>query len=97
MFYGRNSSGSNYGSSFSVAWAKYEDIRRLVEIEFFAFEDEKTNHILSYRDHNQPAHYQRAVRSYQAAMNKAATQRRRVKSNVRRKSLQPSDLDASTL
>lgn len=71
-------------SSFNISWAKYEDVRRLVDIEFFAFENEKTNQVLSYRDHNQPAHFQRAVRSYQSSMSKAEGQRRRKKTNTGR-------------
>lgn len=66
-------------ASFSISLAKYEDIRRLVDIEFFAFEHEKTNHVLSYRDHNQAAHLQRAIRSYQLLMRKAAALHRQWK------------------
>lgn len=66
-------------SSYAVSSATPEDIRRLVDIEFFAFENEKTNHILSYRDHKQPAHFERALRSYQSAMTKTDTARRRRK------------------
>lgn len=54
--------------TYLVSSARYDDIRQLVDIEFFAFENEKTNHVLSYRDYNQPAHLERAVRSYQALM-----------------------------
>lgn len=67
-------------SSFSVSLAKYDDIRRLVDIEFFAFEKERTNHILSYRDYRQPAHLERAVRSYQSAISGSDANRRRRKS-----------------
>lgn len=72
--------------AFSVTAAKYEDIRRLVDIEFFAFENEKTNHILSYRDYNQPGHFERAIRSYQSAMSKADDLRWKKKSISRRRS-----------
>ncbi|CAK4031592.1 hypothetical protein AC578_8248 [Lecanosticta acicola] len=71
--------------SFAVSGAKYEDIRRLVDIEFHAFEEEKTNQILSYRDHNQPSHFQRAVRSYQSAMGRNDGSRRRTKPNTSRR------------
>lgn len=64
---------------FSISQARYEDVPRLVDIEFFAFENEKTNHVLSYRDYNQPAHFERAVRSYQAIMSKAGNLRCRTK------------------
>lgn len=64
---------------FTISRAQYEDVSRLVDIEFFAFEDEKTNHVLSYRDHNQPAHFQRAVRLYQAMMSQAEGLRKRAK------------------
>lgn len=67
-------------TSFSVSLAKYDDIRRLVDIEFFAFEKERTNHILSYRDYRQPAHLERAVRSYQSAIGRSDANRRRRKS-----------------
>jgi GNAT superfamily N-acetyltransferase len=60
--------------------AEYNDIQRLVDIEFFAFENEKTNHVLSYRDHNQPDHFERTISSYQSLMHKAKSFRRRAKS-----------------
>lgn len=69
-------------NSFSVSLARYEDVRRLVDIEFFAFEDEKTNHILSYRDYSQPAHFERAVRSYQTSLSRTDNIRRRRKANA---------------
>lgn len=65
--------------SFGVARAAQDDIRRLVDIEFLAFEQEKTNHILSYRDYDQPAHFDRAVKSYESAMAKADALVRRLK------------------
>jgi hypothetical protein len=58
-------------TSFEVSEAQYEDISRLVDIEFEAFEKEKTNHILSYRDSTQPAHLARTKRSYQSLMKNA--------------------------
>ncbi|KAK4508406.1 hypothetical protein PRZ48_002144 [Zasmidium cellare] len=66
-------------ASFGIAKAQYEDIRRLVDIEFLAFEQEKTNHILSYRDYDQPAHFERAVKAYEASMAKAESTLRRLK------------------
>lgn len=79
--------------SFSVSRAKYDDIIRLVDIEFFAFEEEKTNHILSYRDHNDPAHFQRAIRSYQSLMSKSDALRRRMKANGARYAVRRTDPD----
>lgn len=70
---------------FAISQAEYEDIPRLVDIEFFAFENEKTNHVLSYRDYNQPAHFERAVRSYEAIMSKAENFRRRAKTTSLRR------------
>lgn len=70
---------------FATSQAQYEDIPRLVDIEFFAFEDEKTNHVLSYRDYNQPAHFQRAVRSYEAIMSKTEALRRWAKTTSSRR------------
>jgi len=66
--------------SFVIHSAEYHDIQRLVDIEFFAFENEKTNHVLSYRDHSQPDHFERAIQSYQSLMHTSKTYRRRAKS-----------------
>lgn len=67
-------------SNFSVSLAKYDDIRTLARIEFLAFEEEKTNHILSYRNPKQKAHFERAVRLYQTAISGSDASRRRRKS-----------------
>lgn len=72
-------------STFSVSLAKYDDIRTLARIEFLAFEEEKTNHILSYRDSRQQSHFERAVRSYQNAISGSdATRKRRKSASARR-------------
>nr|POE77521.1 hypothetical protein CFP56_09168 [Quercus suber] len=53
---------------FVVAPATPEDIRRLVDIEFHAFENEQVNQVLSYRDYHQPKHFERTVSIYTDAM-----------------------------
>jgi len=39
-----------------------------VDIEFHAFENERTNQVLSYRDYKKPAHFERAVAAYTNAI-----------------------------
>lgn len=51
---------------FIVTWPKVRDVRRLVDIEFHAFENERVNQVLSYRDYKKPSHFERAVKIYQA-------------------------------
>lgn len=53
---------------FTVVPAKVHDVRRLVDIEFHAFENERTNQVLSYRDYKKPAHFERSVKIYQDAI-----------------------------
>lgn len=53
---------------FAVTPAKLQDVRRLVDIEFHAFENERVNQVLSYRDYKKPAHFERSVRVYQNAL-----------------------------
>lgn len=55
---------------FALSPAKINDVRRLVDIEFHAFENEQVNQVLSYRDYKKPAHFERSVALYQAALNK---------------------------
>ncbi|KAI6912832.1 hypothetical protein KC318_g3346 [Hortaea werneckii] len=40
------------------------DVRTLVDIEFHAFENERANQQLSYRDYTKPEHFERAVQAY---------------------------------
>jgi hypothetical protein len=54
--------------SFTVVPAKVQDVRRLVDIEFHAFENERANQVLSYRDYKKPAHFERSVKIYQNAI-----------------------------
>ena len=54
---------------FTVASAETQDVRRLVDIEFHAFENERVNQVLSYRDYKKPAHLERSVQMYQDAIN----------------------------
>jgi hypothetical protein len=51
-----------------VTPAKPRDVRRLVDIEFHAFENERVNQVLSYRDYKKPAHFERSVKIYQDAL-----------------------------
>jgi len=54
---------------FTVVPAKPQDVRRLVDIEFHAFENEQVNQVLSYRDHKKPVHFERRVEAYQRCLN----------------------------
>jgi hypothetical protein len=69
--------------SFIISPAKSQDIPCLVDIEFWAFRNETTNHILSYRDRNQPSHLARAEKSYKAAMRTSERGRRKSTSGRR--------------
>ena len=62
----RKTAGRN--RRFLVTSAKPKDVRRLVDIEFHAFEDERVNQVLSYRDYKKPAHFERSVKLYQTAL-----------------------------
>ena len=53
---------------FIVTGAKSRDVRRLVDIEFHAFENERVNQVLSYRDYKKPVHFERSVKIYQAEL-----------------------------
>ncbi|KAK5130788.1 hypothetical protein LTR08_001678 [Meristemomyces frigidus] len=52
----------------AVSQATVHDVRRLVDIEFHAFEDERTNQQLSYRDYTKPEHFERTVNIYTKAL-----------------------------
>ncbi|KAK5171922.1 uncharacterized protein LTR77_003559 [Saxophila tyrrhenica] len=62
---------TNKRKTFRVTPAKPNDVRRLVDIEFHAFENERVNQVLSYRDYKKPAHFERSVKIYQQALNSA--------------------------
>ncbi|KAI7204334.1 hypothetical protein KC316_g927 [Hortaea werneckii] len=47
-----------------ISPASTGDVRTLVDIEFHAFENERANQQLSYRDHTKPEHFERAVQAY---------------------------------
>ncbi|RMZ35284.1 hypothetical protein D0859_00570 [Hortaea werneckii] len=47
-----------------VSPASTSDVRTLVDIEFHAFENERANQQLSYRDYTKPEHFERAVQAY---------------------------------
>ena len=58
----------NHQKSFAVAPVKLPDIRRLVDIEFHAFENERVNQVLSYRDYKKPLHFQRTMQIYETTL-----------------------------
>jgi len=47
-----------------ISPATVHDVRRLADIEFHAFEGERINQQLSYRDYTKPEHFERTVSSY---------------------------------
>ncbi|OTA33835.1 hypothetical protein BTJ68_05744 [Hortaea werneckii EXF-2000] len=47
-----------------ISPASTGDVRTLVDIEFHAFENERANQQLSYRDYTKPEHFERAVDAY---------------------------------
>jgi hypothetical protein len=53
---------------FVAAAAFPDDIPRLVEVEFAAFQDETVNHVLSYRDASNPEHTARTIDFYKHCM-----------------------------
>lgn len=53
---------------FVAAAAFPDDIPRLVEVEFAAFQDEIVNHVLSYRDASNPEHKARTIDFYKYCM-----------------------------
>lgn len=53
---------------FVAAAAFPDDIPRLVEVEFAAFQDEIVNHVLSYRDPTNPEHTARTIEFYAHCM-----------------------------
>jgi hypothetical protein len=64
----RGSRVTNRRQLFVVTAAKPQDVRRLVDIEFHAFENERVNQVLSYRDYKKPEHFERSVKLYQSAL-----------------------------
>jgi hypothetical protein len=56
------------GKPFVAAAAFPDDIPRLVEVEFAAFQDEIVNHVLSYRDPSNPEHTARTIDFYKHCM-----------------------------
>ncbi len=78
-----NDTTSNKRRVFKVTPAKPNDVRRLVDIEFHAFENERVNQVLSYRDYKKPAHFERTVKIYQNALS-GANLARPVQANKRR-------------
>ena len=53
---------------FAIVPAKKQDARRLVDIEFHAFENNRVNQVLSYRDYKKASHFERSVHLYESAM-----------------------------
>ena len=66
---GRQRARMAQARSFATSPAKVQDIRRFVDIEFSAFENEQVNQVLSFRDYKKPAHFERTVEIYRQAMN----------------------------
>jgi len=63
-----SSTSSKRTAHFIIEAASPEDVRRLVDIEFQAFENERVNHYLSFRDYTKPEHFQRSVLMYAEAL-----------------------------
>lgn len=79
-----SSSASSPGSSKSISHlavssATVDDTRRLVDIEFHAFENERANQQLSYRDYTKPEHFERTVNIYTDALDTSTHRDRRPK------------------
>lgn len=74
-----STSGLKRCANFRISEATVEDVRRLVDIEFHAFENERANQQLSYRDHHKPEHFQRSVDLYRDAMQVIEEQRTHAK------------------
>ncbi|KAK3075914.1 hypothetical protein LTR53_000343 [Teratosphaeriaceae sp. CCFEE 6253] len=73
-----SSSSSSTDSSkraafYTLARAEPADARRLVDIEFRAFAHEPANQLLSFRDYTEPAHVDRAVALYAAALGSSSS------------------------
>ncbi|KAM3415767.1 hypothetical protein BST61_g9278 [Cercospora zeina] len=66
--------------NFALAWARLEDVRDIVTVEFDAFKGETTNHILSFRDWTQERDRKRARGLYHDAMQGVEGVRQRMKS-----------------
>ncbi|EMC94712.1 hypothetical protein BAUCODRAFT_149820 [Baudoinia panamericana UAMH 10762] len=59
-----SSTSSKRLSHFTIGSVSVDDVRRIVDIEFHAFEDERTNQQLSFRDYQKPEHFERSVNIY---------------------------------
>ncbi|KAK4555033.1 hypothetical protein LTR86_007799 [Recurvomyces mirabilis] len=70
-----SSSGGKRTAYFVIEEAELKDVRRLVDIEFQAFENERANQQLSYRDYSKPEHFERSVKLYFAAIRDRHTHR----------------------
>ncbi|KAF2769946.1 hypothetical protein EJ03DRAFT_343029 [Teratosphaeria nubilosa] len=81
------SSSDSTGSQhhYMISTATVADVRRLVDIEFHAFENERANQQLSFRDQDKPDHLERTVQRYGKVMRdrQAAAKRRRKKPSNR--------------
>ena len=63
-----SSTSSKRTAYFTIEPAETKDARRLVDIEFQAFENERANQQLSFRDYTKPAHFKRSVDLYTTAL-----------------------------
>ncbi|KAK1051752.1 hypothetical protein LTR74_016680 [Friedmanniomyces endolithicus] len=64
-----SSTSSKRSAYYMIERADSEDARRLVDIEFQAFENERANQQLSFRDYTKPEHFERSVELYTTAIN----------------------------
>lgn len=78
-----NGHATNKRRHFTVTPAKPNDVRRFVDIEFHAFENERVNQVLSYRDYKKPKHFERSVKLYEDAL-RTANSAPAVQANKRR-------------
>ncbi|KAK0274945.1 hypothetical protein LTR35_011367 [Friedmanniomyces endolithicus] len=63
-----SSTSSKRSAYYVIERADSEDARRLVDIEFQAFENERANQQLSFRDYTKPEHFERSVELYTTAI-----------------------------
>ncbi|TKA81184.1 hypothetical protein B0A55_02626 [Friedmanniomyces simplex] len=64
-----SSTSSKRSADYVIERADSEDARRLVDIEFQAFDNERANQQLSFRDYTKPDHLERSVELYTTAIN----------------------------
>jgi hypothetical protein len=74
-----SSTSSKRTAFFAIEAVETKDVRRLVDIEFQAFENERTNQQLSYRDYSKPEDFERSVAMYTAAIRSQQSSRSAVK------------------